>query len=79
MLQQSKAGCGYGPGQPRWTWRWLRQHWRLGLALRLRVRWLGKAVGEVVSKRLDVLTMVRGGWVGDGVVEAGLPELRMVA
>ena len=38
------------------------------------MRWLGKAVGEVVSKRLDVLSMVRGGGVGDGVVEAGLPE-----
>ena len=43
------------------------------------MRWLGQAVGEVVSKRLDVLSMVRGGGVGDGMVEARLPELRMVA
>ena len=43
------------------------------------MRWLGKAVGEVVSKRLDVLSKVRGGGVGDGMMEAWLPELRMVA
>ena len=39
------------------------------------MRGLGQPVGKVVSKRLNVLSVMRGGGMGDGMVKAGLPKL----
>ena len=80
MLQQPQSGRGYGPGEPGRAGRGLRDHRGGGLAVRqgLGMGGLGQSVGEVVSKRLDVL-MMRGGGMGDWVVKAWLPKLRMVS